>query len=356
MRRRKINVLLAVIPALVLGFVGAPATIGQDTGPNPAGPVTALHEGDCRRPQRDAAFELATLAATADGDTRGQAPVAPLLTGSGTVAVGLADLLDPDQPYVLLVHENATAFETLLACGEIGGPIVDDQITFALRPLNDAGYAGVAALADTEEGTAGSVVIFADVNALAPAAAPSGATRQRASDQQPPASGQQRGGTRGSGGSGANRGGAPPIIGGLEEEPAAVPGSGGDADATRRPRRTPRAQRTPRATETAIASATGVATTPPEATDAIATDVSTTVTPSVTEPVATEPVATEPVATKPVATEPAPTEPVATEPVVTDPEPTAPISTEPAVPDPVEPEPIVTEPAGIEPTAETVEG
>jgi hypothetical protein len=40
---------------------------------------------------------------------------------------------------------------TLIACREIVGPMVDDDMLVPLRPVNDSGYAGIAIIEDEDD-------------------------------------------------------------------------------------------------------------------------------------------------------------------------------------------------------------
>ena len=171
--------ILVAIPALplLLGAVVAKSGVAGQTAPTTAEPAhpAALHAGTCRQPGADPAYTLAVVgpeqtaagAPTGEDDIRGQLSTPPLLSGSGSIDAELDDLLDESRPYVMLVHESADAFGTVLACGEVGGVVNGDRITFALRPIDGSGYAGLAVLAAAEEGgTAGTVVLFAEVDAF----------------------------------------------------------------------------------------------------------------------------------------------------------------------------------------------
>ena len=67
------------------------------------------------------------------------------------------------QPHVLIVHQSEEAFETYVACGEIGGPIQDDQLVIALRPLNNSGYAGIATLSRDGDNTTSNIYLVSQV-------------------------------------------------------------------------------------------------------------------------------------------------------------------------------------------------
>jgi hypothetical protein len=273
MRFRSARTLAAVLPALALGAAALPAAplaLQQPADPQSQF-LAAIHSGDCRQPSADPLAALATLGPEpgSDGepagadDRGGQATISPLITGSGSTTVPLDTLLDETAPTVLVVHQGTQPTDGPLACGEIGGVVVDDQLTLALRPLADSGYAGVAALgADDDGGTAGSVVLFADVDALAPNAA--AGNQRRAGDRTPRADQGTTGTTdRASGGRQVDRaagaGGEDDVSGGLDVAPVDEDA----AESEERARRTPRVRRTPTTDGTATATAPADATAAP---------------------------------------------------------------------------------------------
>lgn len=312
--------ILALVPATALGLsslAAAPQVLRQDD--NPAHPA-AFHTGSCDSPSDEAAYTLATVGPqendegepVAAADTLGQLTTSPVLSGAGLIDAPLESLVDEGNPYVLVVHESEQEMDSLLACGEVAGPVVDGQITLALRPLNDSDYAGLAVLGTTEDdGTGGTVLLFADVDAFDSDDSDDGGDDSEGDgsggrDRQP-----RDNNGRSSGGVGT---GDQPPSGGISDDDTDDDGdTDGDTDGPRRTR-TPRT-RTP-GTETPGAETPGAETpTAPAATS--------------TAPAATEPPATEPPATEPPATEPPATEPPATEPPATEPPPT-----EPPAPDP----------------------
>ena len=67
------------------------------------------------------------------------------------------------------VHESAENIQNYIACGEIGGVVVDDDgdtLVVALRPLNDSGYFGLAFL--TADGDNTNVKVWLAEPAAAP--------------------------------------------------------------------------------------------------------------------------------------------------------------------------------------------
>jgi plastocyanin len=68
-----------------------------------------------------------------------------------TIQAALNDLLSGQ--FALNVHESVDQIQNYIACGEIGGRVVDNRLVIGLRELNDSGFTGVAVLAGTDEGT-----------------------------------------------------------------------------------------------------------------------------------------------------------------------------------------------------------
>ena len=236
---------------LVLGSGAAQQTTPaaeERRGDEPAHPV-AFHTGSCQRPSEDAAYTLGVVGPqqTDEGqlvgaeDIRGRLTTPPILEGNGTVDAPLEELLDENEPYVLAVHESAEAFGTILACGEVAGALVNDQITLALRPVDDSDYAGVAALGATDEdGTAGTVILFAEVDAFAAEDAAADEAGRRG------ARGGERGGNATRTAGAADQG----VTGGVADEatsPADGTGADGDDGDGARRTRTPRDRETPTA-------------------------------------------------------------------------------------------------------------
>ncbi|HET7092336.1 MAG TPA: hypothetical protein VFI22_02635, partial [Thermomicrobiales bacterium] len=92
-----------------------------------------------------------------------------VLTSGVGVAPKLDDLLG-STPYVMLVHKSAEDYTTYIACGELGGPVVNDQLVAALRPLNDSGFYGVAILSRAtsgDNGTTGNIYLFSGAAGMA---------------------------------------------------------------------------------------------------------------------------------------------------------------------------------------------
>jgi hypothetical protein len=60
------------------------------------------------------------------------------------------------------VHLSDEEISTYIACGDIGGVVVDDQLTIALEPQNDSGYHGIAILEQDEDGNVDVEIYLAE--------------------------------------------------------------------------------------------------------------------------------------------------------------------------------------------------
>ena len=63
----------------------------------------------------------------------------------------LGDILSA--PHALNVHESAEAIQNYIACGDIGGRVIDGDLVIGLRELNGSGTHGVAVLEGDDDGT-----------------------------------------------------------------------------------------------------------------------------------------------------------------------------------------------------------
>ena len=67
------------------------------------------------------------------------------------VALPLGDILSA--PHAINIHESAEAIQNYIACGDIGGRVIDGDLKIGLRELNGSGHHGVAILEGNDAGT-----------------------------------------------------------------------------------------------------------------------------------------------------------------------------------------------------------
>lgn len=159
--------------SLLLG--GAGAVLAQDeetTGP--AFP-NHIHAGTCDDLDPNPVAPLNDVSAwlnDSDDETanspQGVLTASMVFRGETDVEISLEDMLAAS--HSVNVHESAENIENYIACGEIGGVVVDDDgndtLVVALRPLNDSGYFGMAFL--TADGDNTNVKVWLAEPAAAP--------------------------------------------------------------------------------------------------------------------------------------------------------------------------------------------
>ena len=119
--------------------LGAPVR-AQDTSETPH-PIH-IHTGTCDN-LGDVVFPLTDVKLNTAGETFGS-PAIPVEESKTEVAVTLSDLLN--SPHAINIHESADAIQNYIACGNIGGRVVDGDLEVGLREINGSGHYGVARL------------------------------------------------------------------------------------------------------------------------------------------------------------------------------------------------------------------
>jgi plastocyanin len=140
-----------VAPAVVLMVVismSAPLARGQgaEDAPHPA----HIHSGTCDN-LGDIVAPLSDVTELTAGEVFG-ARTAVLVKESETdVEMPLGDILAA--PHAINIHESADAIQNYIACGDIGGRVIDGNLSIGLRELNGSGHHGVAVLEGADDGT-----------------------------------------------------------------------------------------------------------------------------------------------------------------------------------------------------------
>jgi hypothetical protein len=136
-------------------------------------PIQVL-EGTCNDLSDQPGFDLNALT-TPDGTVHGSARATVAEASYTVINISLNELLSSD--HSITVRKNAESNNTIVACGEIGGPTRSDgSIVVGLRELGNSGLTGVAYLIATGNRTGISVF-------LAPGLAEEDPTLKPASDE-----------------------------------------------------------------------------------------------------------------------------------------------------------------------------
>ena len=148
---------LPLVVFLALGGAWVPAAPqvaaqGDGDTPHPA----HIHTGSCDD-LGDIVAPLADVQENRAGEPFGAQTATLVEQSVTTVPLPLGEILAA--PHAINIHESAEAIQNYIACGDIGGRVVDNTLAIGLRQLNDSGFSGVAVLAGADEGTAVTVYL-----------------------------------------------------------------------------------------------------------------------------------------------------------------------------------------------------
>lgn len=107
-----------------------------------------IHSGTCDN-LGDVVVPLTDVALNTAGETFGS-PAVPVEESETDVEISLNDLLA--SPHAINIHESKDAIQTYIACGNIGGRVVDGDLLIGLKEINGSGHSGIAKL-DTDDKT-----------------------------------------------------------------------------------------------------------------------------------------------------------------------------------------------------------
>lgn len=157
MSAKKVGRAAAVSALMVGGMLAAgiaSGVVAQEQTPTPAEIVTHpahIHKGDCTNLDPNPLVGLNDVGPRMKDDD--ELPDAEDIKGSLTAApveisetegldVKFDDLFT--EAHAINVHESAQSVDTYIACGDIGGPVIDDKVIIGLHQQNGSGYAGIA--------------------------------------------------------------------------------------------------------------------------------------------------------------------------------------------------------------------
>jgi plastocyanin len=152
--QRWMHLVIPVAFLLVIVSMSAPLARGQGEGdaPHPA----HIHSGTCDN-LGDIVVPLSDVAEQTAGENFG-AESAVLVKQSDTdVELALGDILSA--PHAINIHESAEAIQNYIACGDIGGRVIDGDLVIGLSELNESGHHGVAVLKGADSGTGVTVYL-----------------------------------------------------------------------------------------------------------------------------------------------------------------------------------------------------
>jgi hypothetical protein len=154
---RNLTLGAVLLGGLALG--GSGLVLAQDAEAPPSHPAH-IHAGDCATLDPNPAAPLTNveprLADDDDEDATDNAPqgiltAAPVLfSDTEDVELAFDDVLA--ESHAVNVHLSDEEIDTYIACGDIGGVVIDDTLVIALQPQHDSGYSGIAILEKDDDG------------------------------------------------------------------------------------------------------------------------------------------------------------------------------------------------------------
>lgn len=155
---------ITAIMAGALMFSGATGVLAQDNESDMSDVAhpAHIHNGTCDDLDPNPAQPLNDITPYVnedDDDEDANNPqgtlTAPMMLRSETdVEMSLDDILS--ESHAINIHESADNIQNYIACGDIGGIVVDEDggtLPIAISPLNDSGIYGVAFLTDDGDNT-----------------------------------------------------------------------------------------------------------------------------------------------------------------------------------------------------------
>ncbi len=155
-----------MVGSLALGSFAVAAA--QDTATAGPSHPAFIESGDCTKLDSNPVATLNPVerhVSDSKDDTANQ--VVGTLTAT-PVLFSLSDKLDLkfddmlSESHSVTIHESQDNIQNYLACGEIGGIVVDDELVVALHPLSDSGYTGIAILTKDGDGNVDVKVYLAE--------------------------------------------------------------------------------------------------------------------------------------------------------------------------------------------------
>lgn len=157
---------IAVIAVMGFGALGTSVVAQDDTAEAVITHPAHVHVGSCAELDPNPAYPLDNVGPRLTDDD--ELPASEDIKGSLTanaveysqteIEVNLDDLLA--EAHAINVHESDQNVGNYIACGDIGGPVLDDKLYIGLMEQNDSGYVGIATLEKKDDKTQVTVYLF----------------------------------------------------------------------------------------------------------------------------------------------------------------------------------------------------
>ena len=177
--------LLVALATLSVAASAPPVWAQEDDAPHPA----HIHSGSCDN-LGDIVVPLTDVVEATAGERFGADQAVPVEVSDTDVEMSLNDILAA--PHAINIHRSAEEIQIYIACGDIGGRVIDGDLLIGLQEIDGSGHQGVARLATGDGGT-GVTLYLADQGAgadgegdAAPAADATTAPADAAADAETP--------------------------------------------------------------------------------------------------------------------------------------------------------------------------
>ncbi len=171
------SIAVAGLVAGSFGMAGTGSALAQDEESTASHPIH-IHAGTCEELDPNPLAPLDNMVPRINEDAEDESDNQPvgvltapnvLVTSSDEIDVAWDDMLAGS--HAINVHLSDEEVQTYIACGDIGGVVVDDQLIVALQPLNDSGYMGLAIFQQDGDGNVDvpAVYLFEPVASNEPA-------------------------------------------------------------------------------------------------------------------------------------------------------------------------------------------
>ena len=141
--------------ATLSGSVGAPIAWaqGEEDTPHPA----HIHSGSCDN-LGDIVAPLEDVRELTAGESFGADTAIRVEQSETDVDLTLGEILSA--PHAINIHQSAEEVQNYIACGDLGGRVVDNELAIGLHELNGSGYSGVALLDTDDDGEGTDVDVY----------------------------------------------------------------------------------------------------------------------------------------------------------------------------------------------------
>lgn len=151
------NLTLGAVLAGSLGIGGAGLVLAQDEEPVTPSHPAHIHMGTCEDLDPNPAAPLVNIEPRLNEDSDDEnANTAQGVLTAPSVLYSMSEEFEYSwedmlaQSHAINVHESDENIDVYIACGDIGGVVVDGELVISLHSMNETGYSGIAIL--TEDG------------------------------------------------------------------------------------------------------------------------------------------------------------------------------------------------------------